>query len=333
MASPRMQAIRQETRRCTGTEKEAELGAAQGAVRGPGSRLQALVSELPDRTQGQGTGGFQDGAARVASRGSETERAAVSGGRRMSEKPVISKPQDQHYLRAFSRTTEKATETAKLATYGPVDVRAHPYRGSRTPTDVMRARRNREATKKAEQDARKRAEEQLQVQQGEYIPEIVEGSPAQSRSRTKRPAGDQEPEVLTDDGIRVIREKGSTRVHWSLGVLGVEEELQEPQGTSGGSALTLSGRRPEKILPPLPSRQSPSRASTLEQSQARPVATTIHQDGSMVGSPDAEEVAVNAQRNGRVSIAELDDVDELVLQWTQLSPRDLLHMKCRALVI
>ena len=137
---------------------------------------------------------------------------------------------------------------AARAARGPVAVSTDPHRGLRTPTEVMRARRDREARKKAEQDARQReADEQLQREQEGYIPEVAEDSPAQRRQRTRMSTG--EPQV--------------------------------PQRTSGGQPPASSGKRPENIPPPPVAGPSRSRANTIDQGQPRPVST--QQAGPEVG--------------------------------------------------
>jgi hypothetical protein len=119
---------------------------------------------------------------------------------------------------------------------GALAVSADPHR-VRTPTDVMRARRDREARRRAEQDRIREAEEQAQRQQEEYAPEIAEESPSQRRPRI--PPGEQ----------------------------------QVPQRTSAAQAATSSGsgRRPGNVIPPTAPGPARSRVNTLDQGQPRPV--------------------------------------------------------------
>jgi hypothetical protein len=133
---------------------------------------------------------------------------------------------------------------AARAAHGPVAVSADAHRGVRTPTDVMRARRDREARKKAEQDARQREAEGQREQEG-YVPDVTEESPTQRRARTRASSG----------------------------------EPQGPQRIGGGQAPTSSGRRPENIPPPSASVPSRSRANTVD--QPRPV--TSQQPGPEPG--------------------------------------------------
>ena len=143
-------------------------------------------------------------------------------------------------LPSVTQATGGTQNGAARAARSPVPVSAEPHRGVRTPTDVMRARRDREARKKAEQDARQR-EAEAQVQRGQegYVPEVAEDSPAQRRTRPRT---------------------SST-------------EPQATQRTGGGQAATLSGRRPENVLPPTASVPSRPRANTVDRTQSRPATT------------------------------------------------------------
>ncbi|KAL4934974.1 hypothetical protein BDV06DRAFT_234849 [Aspergillus oleicola] len=54
---------------------------------------------------------------------------------------------------------------ASKAAQGPIPVNPHPASGVRTPTDIMRQRRDREARKKAEQEAKDREQEAAELRQ------------------------------------------------------------------------------------------------------------------------------------------------------------------------
>lgn len=89
---------------------------------------------------------------------------------------------------------------ARTARGGPVAVPTDPTRVP-TPRDVMRARREREAKKLAEQEARQReANEQSQREQETQISEPTDDSPSQRRSATRRSAG--EPQAATSSARR-----------------------------------------------------------------------------------------------------------------------------------
>jgi hypothetical protein len=140
-------------------------------------------------------------------------------------------------LPSVTQATGGSQTGSARAGRAPPAASADPH-SVRTPTDVMRARRDREARKKAEQEARIReAEEPAQRKQDEYAPEIAEEPPSQRRSRT------------------------------STG------EQQVPQRTSTGQAPTSSGsgRRPGNVIPPTVPGPARPRANTLDQGQPRPV--------------------------------------------------------------
>ena len=85
---------------------------------------------------------------------------------------------------------------------GPVPVSTHPASGVRTPTDVMRARRDREARKKAEQEALQRQQEQdeLRQLQDEEVPSTSrrQGRQAVADPQTQDPAaGGRRPESIS----------------------------------------------------------------------------------------------------------------------------------------
>ena len=169
---------------------------------------------------------------------------AIRTGRGIDSKPLspdtIEENARMSDLLSGTQASGGSQNGAARAARGPVSVSADPHRGLRTPTDVMRARRDREARKKAEQDARQReAEEQLQREPEGYVPEVAEDSPAQRRARTRPSTG----------------------------------EPQAPQRLSAGQPATSSGRRPDNIPPPTAAGPSRSRANTLDQGQPRPVST------------------------------------------------------------
>jgi hypothetical protein len=189
---------------------------------------------------------------------------AIRTGRGIDSKPLTADTIEENArmsdLPSVTQPTGGFQNGAARAGRGPVAVSTDPHRGVRTPTDVMRARRDREARKKAEQDARQReAEEQAQREQEGYVPEVAEESPSQRRARTRT----------------------------SLG------EPQAPQRTSGGQAPTSSGRRPENVPPPTASGPSRLRPNTVDQGQPRPVTT------QQLGPEPGRAPGVGATRRAR----------------------------------
>lgn len=180
---------------------------------------------------------------------------AIRTGRGVDYKPltadIIEENARMSDLPSGTQATGGSQNGSARAGRGALAASADPHR-VRTPTDVMRARRDREARRRAEQDARNReAEEQAQREQAqrkpeEYAPEIAEESPSQRRPRI--PTGEQ----------------------------------QIPQRTGAGQAPTSSGsgRRPANVIPPTVPGPARSRVSTLDQGQPRPV---IQQPGGPSG--------------------------------------------------
>jgi hypothetical protein len=164
---------------------------------------------------------------------------AIRTGRGVDYKPltadIIEENARMSDLPSEPQVTGGSQNGSARAGRGTLAVSADPHR-VRTPTDVMRARRDREARRKAEQDARAReAEEQAQRRPEEYAPEIAEESPSQRRPRI--PTGEQ----------------------------------QVPQRTGAGQAPMSSGRRPGNVIPPTAPGPARSRVNTLEQGQPRPI--------------------------------------------------------------
>jgi hypothetical protein len=164
---------------------------------------------------------------------------AIRTGRGIDYRPLTADTIEENArmsdLPSETQATGGSQNGSARAARAPLAVSADTHR-VRTPTDVMRARRDREARRKAEQDARIReAEEQAQRKQEEYAPEIAEESPSQRRSRTST------------------------------------SEQQVPQRTSDGQAPTSSGRRLGNVIPPTAPGPARPRANTLDQGQPRPV--------------------------------------------------------------
>ena len=167
---------------------------------------------------------------------------AIRTGRGIDYKPLTADTVEENArmsdLPSGTQATGGSQNGSARAGRGPLAVSADPHR-VRTPTDVMRARRDREARKKAEQDARIReAEPQAQRKQEDYAPEIADESPSQRR-----------PRIPTS-------------------------EQQVPPRTSAGQAPTSigSGRRPGNVIPPTAPGPARPRADTLDQGQLRPAA-------------------------------------------------------------
>lgn len=170
---------------------------------------------------------------------------AIRSGRGVDSEPLTADTIEENArmsdLPSVTQAAGGIQNGAARAARGPVAVSTDPHRGVRTPTDVMRARRERDAKKRAEQEAarQREAEEPAQPGQEAYIPEVSEESPSQRRQRTRPSFGEQ----------------------------------QAPQRTGAGQAPTTAGRRVENIPPPTAPTTSRSRASTVEQGQPRPITT------------------------------------------------------------
>jgi hypothetical protein len=163
---------------------------------------------------------------------------AIRTGRGVDYKPLTADTIEENArmsdLPSATQPTGGSQNGSARAGRGALAASADPHR-VRTPTDVMRARRDREARRRAEQDARNReAEEQAQQRQDEYVPEMAETSPSQRRPRA------------------------------STG------EQQVPQRVGAGPAPASSGRRPGNVIPPTVPGPARPRANTLDQGPPKP---------------------------------------------------------------
>lgn len=155
----------------------------------------------------------------------------------------------------------RAQNGGTRAAGGPVPVGQDPAARIRTPTEVMRARRDRDARKKAEQEQREADEEELrriqQQQQREEAAGVAGESPIQQRRSTGRRAEAETSYLQQDDSRRADRGSSGSRVNPAL----------QPAAPVGSSA-----RRPE-----VPSSGGIDRDTTQQQSSARPRPNAVDQ--------------------------------------------------------
>lgn len=179
------------------------------------------------------------------------------------------------------------------AASGPVPVPQYPTSGMRTPTDIMRTRRDREAKKKAESEAKQKereVEEQRRAQEERRSSADRRAAAAagvaggadtstQRRSGTRR-SGDETPIRLHEAGIRP---QGAMVNNTNAPRLDTQQRVQPT------SSVSTSGR----VQEPPPVSQDPGGASSRVHygSSTRPRATSVSQPQSKPVQPQQPRAA------------------------------------------
>lgn len=147
---------------------------------------------------------------------------------------------------------------------GPVPVSGtHPPSGVRTPTDVMRARRDREARKRAEQEA-------IQRQQDEEVPNMP-------RRTQEQPIPEAKAEAMAQKRAALRQEQAESGYP--------QESFLRSSGTQDPGAT--SSRRSENVPLSTQTGSNRQRGASVSQAQPRPVASSRYdpQQQSTEGEP------------------------------------------------
>ncbi|KKK14965.1 hypothetical protein ARAM_002609 [Aspergillus rambellii] len=178
---------------------------------------------------------------------------------------------------------------ASRAAHGPIPVNPHPPSGVRTPTDIMRQRRDREARRKAEQEAKDREQDEVgRTLQQEHAPaQPYPAGAAGDRSSQRRaaPKGPPAPE-RTATGAPITSPTSPRR----------PDPQFQPQIPTGAAAqgqqrppTTSAPLQPGSTVPKpsVPQTQVPSSGS--QQATSQPQQQQQQQQPRRVGFPHAFE--------------------------------------------
>ncbi|OJJ44252.1 hypothetical protein ASPZODRAFT_153732 [Penicilliopsis zonata CBS 506.65] len=155
------------------------------------------------------------------------------------------------------------------AAQGPVPVQSHPAAGSgvRTPTDIMRQRRDREARRKAEQEARDR--EQQELAHAQYAAGVAGDPSAQRRPATSRgPPG--APAPLRQNPPASRRPDFQQQHQQQLPLPPQQQPPPRPMPAGVSSNPQLPGPSVAKQPQPQPSQQARFQQQQQQQQQAPP---------------------------------------------------------------
>ncbi|KAL1968126.1 hypothetical protein VTN77DRAFT_2257 [Rasamsonia byssochlamydoides] len=196
---------------------------------------------------------------------------------------------------------------------GPVPVHTPHPTGVRTPTDIMRQRRDREARKKAEKEAREREQreaelrqqqeqeqkQQIQAQQYAAAAGVASGDPAtqrapvnvstgfqQAAAGTRRPdeprvagngATTQRPSSVSQGQPRPVVQQQQLPTTTASGAFPSQQQQQQPQSQVRGAALpSQGGPQPgQRPQAQAPQGQAPQSSQNAGQSQEQPRRSTF----------------------------------------------------------
>ncbi|KAL3470967.1 hypothetical protein BJX99DRAFT_250808 [Aspergillus californicus] len=130
------------------------------------------------------------------------------------------------------------------ATQGPIPVNTHTISGVRTPTDIMRQRRDREARRKAEQDAKDQEQEEAELRQ-------LQKEQARRRAAQRPPTAGEPPRTTTNVPGQ------SPTSPWQA-----DAQAQAP------FTAATQPKQPTASAP-FPSQQAPPSKATTQQAQAQ----------------------------------------------------------------
>lgn len=159
-----------------------------------------------------------------------------------------------------------------------MQVPSQPLSGVRTPTDIMRQRRDREARRKAEQDARDREQKDLEQQQVEQEQAAIVQAQARAQAHQQLSAG--APAGTGDSASRRSRVPRPR---------GADAQVEAPMGTAPGAASNFRatapaaqvGGRPDYGNPQNPASSQPQLGSVP---QGRPQSATAAGTGQPTGT-------------------------------------------------
>jgi hypothetical protein len=189
----------------------------------------------------------------------------------------------------------------------------------RTPTDVMRARRDR---KKADKEQKIQLHEQVSPQRQARSPQVIlpeNGGYGAPKHHTERP-------IRAKSSVSEIAPNPSV-IQGPIGGIQYGLSYWPYNGTLSESQDACQSMADESdwVL------EMPTRNAKIDADRH------IHFPDAARSRPSErshiKKATLNRHLSRDVSIGELDAVDELVLRWTKISSRDLLNLKNEALVL